>query len=142
MKKKESSNGGKRATPAEIERRITAILPYVMLGKTGDEILEIVRRDPVIEWEVERAQLYNYIKLVNEHVKESCLIDRNLEIGRVKYRLEELFKMAIKEKDINQARLILRDYCELFGLSAPSKTESDTTLKVIIEKHEPKQIKD
>lgn len=118
MKKGEKD---KRATPAEIEQRITAILPYVILGKTGEEILEIIRQDPSVEWGVERAQLYNYIKVVKEHIKKSCLIDRNFEIGRVKHRLEELFKMAVKEKDINQARLLLGDHCKLFGLNAPDK---------------------
>ena len=133
MKKKESSNGGKRSTPAEIEQRITAILPYVMMGKTVPEIFHIVSVDASLQWGITERQLYNYVSDTREYIEKYSAINRNLEIGKVRYRLEELFKMAIKEKDINQARLILRDYTELFSLRVPPKMESDTTLKIIFE---------
>ena len=132
----------KRATPAEIEQRVTAILPYYLSGKSIKEIRQIMSVYPGIEWDVSERQLYRYIEDTRGYLEKHSDINRKEEIGKVRYRLEELFKTAMKQKDINQARLLLKDYCELFGLKAPVEIQQDTVFKVIIEKYDRGSIKD
>ena len=124
--------GDKRATSAEIEQRITAILPYYLSGKSVPEICRIMSENPDFKWEVGERQVYRYIDDTKEYLEKISDINKKQEIGKMRIRFEELFKMAIKNKDVNQARLVLVSMCDLFGLNAPSKMESDTILEVII----------
>jgi len=126
------NKGDKRATPAEIEQRITAILPYVIAGKTAEEICRIMSLEKDIDWDISVRQMQRYMRFTDDWLEQFADINKRKEIGKIRFRLEHIFREALAGKDLNQARLVLRDYCELFGLNAPSKMESDTKLEIII----------
>jgi len=122
----------------EVEKRVMEILPYVIDGLSTKEICRYVSEI----WGVGERQIERYKAAADKLLKEAAAIDRQTEVGRIRLRYEKLYRAAFADKDYRTALSVCREYCELFGLKAPTEIKSDTMLKVIIEKHEPKQIKD
>lgn len=113
---------GKRIGKAELEIRVNIIGTYLLNGMSRPEIWQyITSPDSKNQWGISLRTLDRYINLATKAIKESSQIDRNLEIGRSKGRLEILWKKNMSIQDFKAALSVVKETNKLFGLNEPEK---------------------
>ena len=104
-----------KCTKAKKERRLNEV---IKLMSQGFERRDIVQYSAKNGWGIKTRGLDKYISQANDYLKKCAIVDREYEIGRAIKRLNKLYQKATDEKNPNygEARRILNDLCDLFGL--------------------------
>jgi hypothetical protein len=106
----------KKSDAATIDRRVDTIASLILSGKTTSTI----RRNPTItKWNVHPRTLDTYIAKAREQIRAHGEFDKIDEFGRAVARYHHLYDLAVKQKDLSAARAVVKDLCNLYGISGP-----------------------
>ena len=112
----------KRATKAELLRRVAEIFPLVCDCFTLREIRLIV--DAKTSWghSVCDSTLKYYSKLCRAELAQAAHYDRSEELGAAKRRLERIIARASAKGELSVQLAAQRQLTELLGLAAPARS--------------------
>lgn len=101
---------------AEMEIRISIVLDMLLSGLRRREILENIRTNESLKWDVVDSQIDNYIKFANEEIEKLTEKNKDNTYKKVKSRLEFLWRKSIEVKDYKTALTVNDKEAELDGL--------------------------
>ena len=73
---------------ADMEIRISIVLDMLLSGLRRREILENIRTNESLKWDVVDSQIDNYIKFANEEIEKLTEKNKDNTYKKVKSRLE------------------------------------------------------
>lgn len=107
-----------RANRAEVEERTTATLKMLVAGEPTPRILQFAAE----KWQLSPRQAHYYVARANSRLAEQAQVDRALEYGKARARLEDLYNSCVKIKDYRTALSVERDLVKLMNLTPPPST--------------------
>lgn len=108
---------------AEMEIRISIVLDMLLSGLRRREILENIRTNDALKWDVVDSQIDNYIKAANEEIER--IAERNIDktYKKVKSRLDYLYKKSVEKEDYKTALAVNDKEAELDGLKITKQAQ-------------------
>lgn len=115
---------GRKATKAEVRRRVARIYELLLAGATRDQILRYVADPPDgLPWGVSERMVDYYIARARVMLEEQAAVRREEMFGLAVARLNDLFRRALARNQLDVARRCQKDLSELLGLEAPRRHE-------------------
>lgn len=112
-----------RATAAEIARRIDEVRPLLLECLSLGEIRTATVKGTSWGAQVSLSQLKRYLAAAREQIKAAAAIDRTYEVGATGARYKRVIAKAGVKGDYRTQLVASKQFCELFGLEAPKRTE-------------------
>jgi hypothetical protein len=116
-----------KSTQAEIARRIDDVRPLLLECLSLGEIRSSTVKGTSWGAQVSLSQLKRYLAAARKQIKEAAAIDRTYEVGAVGSRYQRIIAKAGVKGDYRTQLVASKQYCELFGLEAPKRTEMAVT---------------
>jgi hypothetical protein len=113
---------GTKPTKAQRKIRVDKALSLLVGGASRGQICRYVTE----KWGVTSRTADRYIRSAYELLGAASVLDRDIEIGRSKLRLEMLFQGAVKRKDYRLALAIEKARVRLLGLEMAIKVSVET----------------
>lgn len=119
-----------KPTRAELSLRITRVGILLLHGLSRAEIIQYLSEKT--DWGVSVRTIDNYIARATVKIEEMSNVDLDWEKGKVKGRLEYLYKQNVSIQDYKAALAVVREEIALFGLAASQKLDITSDGKEII----------
>ncbi|HEX2982097.1 MAG TPA: hypothetical protein VHO28_00995 [Ignavibacteriales bacterium] len=97
---------------AEYEKRFNFIQKLLLEGKTTREINALAKK----KFKIEERAVRDYIKAAYEEFSEIAKFERSSEFGKAIDRLNKLYTLALKSKNLKTALSIQKELNEMLGL--------------------------
>lgn len=117
-----------KITNVERDKRVTTIYDLLVLGTSRAQIIQYAANK---EWDVSSRQIDNYIKQANDCFTQEAQAHREIELGKARRRLEDLYLKTMKLQDYQRALAVQRELNALFGLYAPEKQELQVSIGLL-----------
>ena len=118
---KRKSETPKKATAAEITKRVNKVYQLLLDGLSRADILEYVAKKT--EWKVSDGSVDEYIAKATAEIKARSTIVRDEEYGKALERLRMLYSRNIMIQDFKAALAVQKEINELLGLYPAKKIE-------------------
>ena len=119
-----------KSSDQEIEQRIEVIAQLLTRFMSRRHILEYVRKKT--DWNVERAQIDNYIAEAKNIIKEKT--DPEQMGGIIRKNFEMLFKKNLEIEDFRECRAVLESMAKLTGVNEPENINHNISGSVSVSK--------
>lgn len=123
------SSKGQHGTKAEKARRVHKV--YKMLVD-GADYQGIVLAAEQLGWDVSSRTIDTYVAEARSRLEEESAAERELELGRAKARLNNLYGRSLLGKDLRGALAVQREINELLGLKAAKEVTLTITDEALI----------
>lgn len=121
-----------RADAATVDQRVDTIATLILQGKTTSKI----RRNPAIrKWKLADRTIDEYIAKARQEIRARGEFDKVDEFAKAIARLEQLYGMAVEDRNVSAARAVVNDLCRLVGIEGPIhvKVEGNVTVTTFAE---------
>lgn len=105
-----------RADNATVQRRVDTVANLILHGESTSKIR---RNASIRRWNMDARTIDRYIAKAREQIAERGEFDKVHQFGLAIARLEQLYGMAVQQKDVSGARGVVKELCQLYGISGP-----------------------
>jgi hypothetical protein len=126
-------NRAKRCTDAEMVKRISIVYDLLVEGATRSDIFQFITKNMGIGVSVRTID--NYIHKAIKMIRKDAELDRKLELGKAKRRLNKLYYNSVKIQDYGTCLNIQKESNKLYGLYPEKKISvepGDGDLRIVI----------
>lgn len=104
-----------KSTRYTVEERVTTMLKYICRGWTREEIITYVLKNHS-DWAIGSAQIINLWKKANAYRNEKVVLNRDYYLRTSLSRMNDLYNLALKDKDKKFAAYIDQQIQDLLSL--------------------------
>lgn len=116
---------GKRATAAEKQKRVDAIIDLITKGYSRSQILRYVTEKT--DWNASERTIDDYLADAYQYFRQLSEFDKPQKIGEAVQRYETIINAAMRVQDYQRAISAQNALSKLLGLDAPPAVQ---TLKI------------
>lgn len=103
-----------KSNKVEIKQRVLVIYKMLINGANTHEILQYA--SDKTDWNVSERSVYSYINKANKLFEKTADAKQNIELGKALNRYNNLYSLALREKDYKTCAQIQDKLSELMGL--------------------------
>jgi len=133
--------GGRRCNSAELASRVTLVVELITAGFRSNEILHYISHAKnsegkyKLDWHnISERQVKFYIQKANVYFRSKADIDRRKATGRAIIRYQNIYKVALRDKEYYTAIRALERMDKIMGIEAPIKLDKSITIDELFEK--------
>lgn len=107
-----------RADAATVDRRVDWVVTEILSGRTSRTIIRNAAKRKDFKGLSDRS-LSDYLRKAREEIRTRGEFDKTDEFAKAISRLEQLYAMALEDRNVAAARAVVRDLMNLFGIEGP-----------------------